>query len=304
MMAALFSAFTPDRPAITQVLDPRVPYRVGRGEDTDLRIDHVSVSRMHAELRSSDDGWHVHDLGSKNGLRVDGNLVLQALFAKSSWFMIGDVYCSLELLDAQAAAARRAEVQTRRDTSRALASALQPRLGIGTLLPQTLDVVIELSGMERGFVLYAASDEALRVRARRGIGSDEIARASFAGSAAAVDRALEGGRSVVCCDTNESPWLGARPSVRLGGIRALVCVPLQMPHLRGAVYADSRKLGPAVTELDLELIESVAQHATAALDAARLQDDIQRLVRDANALATDAPRWDDLLQRRHGDSVG
>jgi hypothetical protein len=303
-MSALFSAFPPDRPAVAQVLDPEKPYRVGRGDDADLRIDHFSVSRAHAELRGADGRWNVHDLGSKNGLRVDGTLVLKAEFAKTAWFMIGDVYCSLEPMDSQAAAARRAVAQTRRETSRALSAALQPRLGVGTLLPQTLDVVLELSGMERGFVLYAPTGEDLRVRARRGIGSQDIARASFAGSIAAVDRALDGGRSVVCCDTDESPWLGARPSVRLGGIRALVCVPLSMPRLRGAVYADSSKPGPLVTELDLELIESVAQHATAALDAARLQDDVNRLMRDASALGVDAPRWDELRQRRYGNAGG
>ena len=83
-------------------------------------------------------------------------------------------------------------------------------------------------------------------------------RNRFSGSVTAVDRALAERQSVVCCDTNDSPWLGVRPSVRLGGIRALVCVPLQIQgDAMGVVYADSRKPGPPITELDLELISNI-----------------------------------------------
>ena len=291
--AAQFSAFPPDRPAARHLLKPDFVYRVGRGDDADLRVDHVSVSRSHAELRADADGWHVQDVGSKNGVRVDGFKVPEVVLSRTSWFMVGDVHCSLELLDAHAAAARRAAEHTQRETSRLLSERLDYKLGINKLLAKTLDIVLELSGMERGFVLYAEKDRALRVRARHDIGTDEIARGSFAGSVAAVDRALASGASVTCCDTDESPWLGVRPSVRLGGIRALLCVPLRLPELCGAIYVDSRQPGPALTELDLELIENVAQHASAALDLARVDDGWQHQP-DEIARIPSAPLWDDL----------
>ncbi len=108
----------------------------------------------------------------------------------------------------------------------------------------------------------------MRVRASRGLAIEDLARQGFSGSVAAVDRALAERQSIVCCDTSDSPWLGIRPSVRLGGIRALVCVPLQVQgDAVGVVYADSRKPGPPITELDMELIGNVADHAAAALAA-------------------------------------
>src|SRR6185312_8074894 len=152
-------------------------------------------------------------------------------------------------------------------------------LDTGALVAQTLDVVLELSGLERGFVLIAPAGEPLRVRACRGISASDLSKGSFSGSVASVDQALDRGEAVVCCDTNDSPWLGLRPSVRLGGIRALVCLPLQISDgARGAVYVDSRKPGPPVTELDLELIQSVAQHASAAITAGRLQSEVHKLM--------------------------
>jgi hypothetical protein len=46
---------------------------VGRSRDCDIVLDDTGVSRRHAELRPYDDGWTVADLGSTNGVRVNGH---------------------------------------------------------------------------------------------------------------------------------------------------------------------------------------------------------------------------------------
>lgn len=48
---------------------------VGRSRDCDVIVDDSSVSRRHAELRPSGDGWTVEDLQSTNGVRVNGRAV-------------------------------------------------------------------------------------------------------------------------------------------------------------------------------------------------------------------------------------
>jgi DNA-binding winged helix-turn-helix (wHTH) protein len=49
---------------------------IGRRADCDIRIDSQAVSRLHAELvRLDDDGWELRDLGSTNGIEVEGRLV-------------------------------------------------------------------------------------------------------------------------------------------------------------------------------------------------------------------------------------
>jgi DNA-binding response OmpR family regulator len=45
---------------------------IGRHHDRELVVLASSVSREHAELRRSEDGWTVRDLGSRNGTSVDG----------------------------------------------------------------------------------------------------------------------------------------------------------------------------------------------------------------------------------------
>lgn len=298
-MPARFAAYPADSAALIRVLDEDANYRIGRASDCEIRLEHRSISRFHAELSSNDSRWSLCDTGSKNGLSVDGHLTRRAELAKSTWFMIGDVYCSFEPLDAEASAAYRASGETRRATARALSAQLHPNLGVGTLIPQTLDMVLQLSGLERGFVLYAAPGEPLRVRATRGLRIDELSGKQFAGSAAAVDRALSTGEHVVCCDTNESPWLGVRPSVRLGGIRSLLCIPFALAGAcKGVLYADSRKPGPPITELDIELVENVTRQASAAIEASRLEDRIVEALRTAADIGVQAPVWDNLRPAR------
>lgn len=53
----------------------RAVTRIGRGSDADLRIDDPGISRNHAELRRSGGDVTVVDLGSTNGVVVNGQRV-------------------------------------------------------------------------------------------------------------------------------------------------------------------------------------------------------------------------------------
>jgi hypothetical protein len=53
----------------------RTSFTIGRTHDCDLRIENMSVSRLHAQLNRGEDGWLLKDLGSHNGTRVNGWLV-------------------------------------------------------------------------------------------------------------------------------------------------------------------------------------------------------------------------------------
>jgi hypothetical protein len=48
---------------------------IGRSRDAEVVIDDPNVSRRHAELRPSGGAWTVSDLGSTNGVRVNGRRI-------------------------------------------------------------------------------------------------------------------------------------------------------------------------------------------------------------------------------------
>ncbi|HEV2975896.1 MAG TPA: DUF3662 and FHA domain-containing protein [Solirubrobacteraceae bacterium] len=51
---------------------------LGRSRDCDIVLDDSSISRRHAEIRPAGEGWTVADLGSTNGVRVNGRTVASA----------------------------------------------------------------------------------------------------------------------------------------------------------------------------------------------------------------------------------
>ena len=51
---------------------------LGRSRDCDVVLDDPNVSRRHAELRREGDGWVIADLGSTNGVKLNGRQVDEA----------------------------------------------------------------------------------------------------------------------------------------------------------------------------------------------------------------------------------
>ena len=48
---------------------------IGRSPDCDISLHDIQLSRHHCRLERTRDGWLLTDLGSKNGVRVNGQLV-------------------------------------------------------------------------------------------------------------------------------------------------------------------------------------------------------------------------------------
>jgi hypothetical protein len=48
---------------------------IGRSRDCDITVDDANVSRHHAEVRPSGGSWIVRDLGSTNGVKVNGRRI-------------------------------------------------------------------------------------------------------------------------------------------------------------------------------------------------------------------------------------
>jgi hypothetical protein len=72
---------------------------VGRGNDADLRVNDPGVSRRHVEFRVSEDAngprVSVHDLGSTNGVLVNGKKVESATLADGAEIRIGNTTLTL-----------------------------------------------------------------------------------------------------------------------------------------------------------------------------------------------------------------
>ena len=62
---------------------------IGRSRDCDLVIDDPNVSRRHAEVRHDGDTWKAVDLGSTNGIKVNGRRVEEARLEPGDQITLG-----------------------------------------------------------------------------------------------------------------------------------------------------------------------------------------------------------------------
>ncbi len=252
---------------------------LGRSADCDLVLPHTSVSRHHARLSLDARGTAViEDLGSKNGLRVDGARVERAMLDRRQWFAVGDVYCEFVPLGGQEAAQAHRRGADLRRRSTQWSTRLSRSRHAGELLQALLEGIVDLSECRRGYVLLARGRAAPEVVARHALSPEEIGGGEFAGSRSAVQRCLAERRAVFLSNYADRAFLQRQPSVVGAGLRALACLPLLHDgELLGAVYADTDDESRVFTELDAELLAAFAEQASAALALGAIGDDLARL---------------------------
>ncbi|HEX6887804.1 MAG TPA: FHA domain-containing protein [Candidatus Nanopelagicales bacterium] len=62
---------------------------IGRGDDADVLLDDVTVSRRHAELLRTAEGWQLRDVGSLNGTYVNRHRIEETILAGGDEVQIG-----------------------------------------------------------------------------------------------------------------------------------------------------------------------------------------------------------------------
>lgn len=277
-MLLRLTLYLPDAPAKTRVLHRCGEWVLGRASECDVQIDHVSVSRRHAQL--FDDGTQVRiaDLGSKNGTRLQGRPVGHADLPADAWFSVGDVFCQLESLELSEVDQQQKRAADRQTRSNTLAQRLQASTDEQDLVTELLKGFVELSECRRGFLLLGPDAEQLHVRACYGISPDDLNHDRFAGSRSAVARALRERRAVYMDARHEQAWLAAQASVVAGGLRSVVCLPLvNEGDLLGAIYADTDDTSRVFTDLDAELMTALVDQATSTLVAQQIEQRLRQM---------------------------
>ncbi len=82
---------------------PGPSFRVGRGPESELRLDDPAVSGLHAEISWQDQELLVRDLGSKNGILVNGTATGHAELKPGDSLTVGGFRLRLDFVQAEKA---------------------------------------------------------------------------------------------------------------------------------------------------------------------------------------------------------
>jgi transcriptional regulator with GAF, ATPase, and Fis domain len=189
------------------------------------------------------------------------------------------------------------------------------------VVDSVLEVAIETTGAERGFVLLSPEEgepgarqgerelpEGLRVVAARNFDRAEVRKPEFAVSSTVIDQALAKGQPVLVRDASSEGAFAQQSSVASKKLRSIACIPFKSTRgVRGLLYLDNR-FGEAVfSEADLPAFATFAAHAAIAVENARLHASAareQKAAERARARAEDLAKQLEVKLAKTDDQLG
>ena len=152
-----------------------------------------------------------------------------------------------------------------------ISQAFSSSLDLDEVLDRVLDEVIATTRAERGFLMLRDAAGALTSRVARGMDQRAIDSPEFQVSRSVVERVAANGEPTLTSDAQSDAWLGGRQSVRILGLRSILCVPLLLKGATiGVIYVDNRLQIGIFSPKDLELLAGIASSAAIAIENARL----------------------------------
>lgn len=152
-----------------------------------------------------------------------------------------------------------------------ISQAFSSSLDLDEVLDRVLDEVIATTRAERGFLMLRDAAGALTFRVARGMDQQAIDSPEFQVSRSVIERVAAHGEPTLTSDAQADSWLGGRQSVRILGLRAILCVPLRLKGATiGVIYVDNRLQVGIFSPKDLELLTGIASSAAIAIENARL----------------------------------
>ena len=265
-MSLRVTAYPTDAACIVRRVADGQGLRIGRADDAGLRIADPRVSRDHAQIRFVSGEWRIQDNASKNGVRLDGAPVVDAAIDSDLvWLSVGGVPLKIERVSDDADAPDGRVEQERRARAKQAASRLAAEASIDEMFGACLAGAIEISACARASLWTAALDGEFLLVRRTGAPDPPESRS-------AMHRALAAGAPALVNDVSGVEALAHRESIIRGGIRAVIAAPVTISDsIRGILYADSKEVGKAFTELDVELFDNLAEQAGICLAASSLR---------------------------------
>ncbi|MHB2019746.1 MAG: GAF domain-containing sensor histidine kinase [Candidatus Xenobia bacterium] len=129
------------------------------------------------------------------------------------------------------------------------------------VLPRVMDIVIDMLGAQRGFLMLDRGGEAPYIPVARGL-TDQ-----FNYSSTIVQGVLETGEPLLTFDATTDTRLTGSKSVQSLQMRSIMCVSMRTrQHSLGCIYLDNRTTTGVFTPNDLQVLKIIADLTAAAIE--------------------------------------
>src|SRR5579872_1003311 len=279
----------------------RTPFSVGRKVDKDLVIADPRVSRDHALIELEEDGFYLVDQGSKHGTFINGERIQRQKLERNDRLEFGardSAYILFNPAHATSNTAREflsqiSGIQIKQEATdlEKLTLFLEAARKLNTagvldeILMTMLDVTLELTRAERGYVFLKDDDGKLRLAAGRNAKKEALLDDKTI-SHSALEESLRSNEEFLLTDTGSSMDVAARQSIVAYDLRTVVCIPLRKRSVQatrdqtpapgaqaevlGVLYVDSRFASRQFSGVGHDILHAIATEAASLIENARL----------------------------------
>ncbi len=285
----------------TQEVISHVPFTVGRLPDRDLVLTHPWVSRRHAEFTYDGSDFYLVDSGSLHGTFLNGEKIDKAKLTTNDSIHFGSLDGPVLRFDVQSGNSG----STIRDLLGQIQSISSPNSdleklrwfleaarklntvgAVDQILASLVETTLQLTKVERGYVFLRNEAGNLELAVGRSSVGESLVDDSTV-SHSAIQQATRTAGEFIVTDTLTSE-VGARSeSMVAQSIRTVICIPLRsrrtdarrtaeeaeaspLGEILGVLYLDSRLNPGNLTQVDSDLLKTIATEAAALIDNAQL----------------------------------
>jgi sigma-B regulation protein RsbU (phosphoserine phosphatase) len=275
------------------------PFRIGRQADNELTLRDSRISRQQAQIVSVNGGLILEDCGSRHGTFVNGEKILRRELKPDDRidFGIADSYRLtyvgegptltelMERVEAPAPMQSGARGLHHLGVLLDVARALGTGLSLEDILTTVVDAAIQLTGTERGVLLLADPSGELQTVVARDNQHSTLPPDDLQVSKSVVKRVASSRRELIVSDTGDEIPVNPQESMARLALRTVVAIPVdKLPviesvdatitsrqgELLGVLYLDSRKPTSAFSDLDREVLRTLAREAATVVENTRL----------------------------------
>ncbi len=297
------------------------PFTIGRLQDRHLVLTHPYVSRDHAQIVYEDGAFHLVDMGSRHGTYIRGQRVNgRQRLNQGDTIRLGSqqgplLRFGVEIEEEQASikdligqmsgsSAPNSDLEKLRWFLEA-ARKLNQVGAVDEILASLVETTLQLTKVERGYVFLKDASGQLKLAVGRSI-AGEVLTDDLTISRSALLQATRTAAEYIVTDTLTAEADSRSESMVAQSIRTVICMPLRGRYsearstsdsgvglaaakgeIIGALYLDSRLTAGKLTQVDSDLLETIATEAAALVENANLAlaEDAARRYREELSIA-------------------
>ena len=286
----------------------RVPVRkgltLGRSSDNDVVLRDFSVSRHHARIDEMNGEFHLVDLESTNGVRINESFVNSGAFKLGDLLGVGSFELRVEDASTDTGGLSSAtylrplsefnqdyglegqpqeiskEVGARERVFEILAQVAKVLIQVEELDPvleKVMDLVFDQLRVDRGFIVLFDADGNPQLELNRVRETQVGEETEVPISRTILDMVSQQKVAILTHDAQADQRFEAGRSVRIHQIRSAMCAPLwHRERVIGVIYVDSPLHVGSFSASDLDLLTALSNYAAVAIERARLNERIRR----------------------------